>query len=360
MPGVRRRCPRASPTAWSTSSRGAGKSHQTTLPSSSRSRDCGAGRTICANQEDMMNMGVLDESLREILDAVSDGVYVTTREREIVFWSKGAERITGYSSDEVLSRHCHDNILVHTDVLGKNLCFDGCPLQKCIETGERQEVKEVFLKRKDGERLTVYIKASVLQVGNERYGVEVFGELQSVAGSALAEQLRKLSDASIVDQLTGLYNRRYIDTILDQQYGLFKRHFQRFGIVMIDVDKFKNINDSFGFLAGDEALKFVASVVQRSMRSMDFLARFGGDEFIIVCPLIELEGVEKLSGRIVELVHHSVLSSPESQKNVIEVSVSVGGSLVDYKDKSAIDIIARADEALYRVKRDGGDWYALG
>jgi diguanylate cyclase (GGDEF)-like protein/PAS domain S-box-containing protein len=308
----------------------------------------------------MMNTGVLDESLREILDAVSDGVYVTTGEREIVFWSKGAERITGYSSDEVLNRHCHDNILVHTDVLGKNLCFDGCPLQKCIETGEWQEVKEVFLKRKDGERLAVYIKASVLQVGDERYGVEIFGELQSVAGSALAEQLRKLSDVSIVDQLTGLYNRRYIDTILDQQYGLFKRHFQRFGIVMIDVDKFKNINDSFGFLAGDEALKFVASVVQHSMRSMDFLARFGGDEFIIVCPLIELEGVEKLSGRIVELVHHSVLSSPEGQKNVIEVSVSVGGSLVDYKDKSATDIIARADEALYRVKRDGGDWYALG
>ena len=307
-----------------------------------------------------MNTGVLDESLRGILDAVSDGVYVTTGEREIIFWSKGAERITGYSSDEVLNRHCHDNILVHTDVLGKNLCFDGCPLQKCIETGERQEVREILLKRKDGERVAVYVRASVLQVGEERYGVEVFGELQSVAGSALAERLKELSDTSIVDQLTGLYNRRYIDTILDHQYGLFKRHFQRFGLVMIDVDKFQNINDSFGHLAGDEALKLVASVVQRSMRSMDFLARFGGDEFIIVCPLIELEGVEKLSGRIVELVHHSVLSSPESQKNVIKVSVSVGGSMVDYKDKSAADVIARANEALSRVKRDGGDWYALG
>jgi diguanylate cyclase (GGDEF)-like protein/PAS domain S-box-containing protein len=308
----------------------------------------------------MMNTGVLDKSLREILDAVSDGVYVTTVEREIVFWSKGAERITGYSSDEVLNRPCHDNILVHTDVLGKNLCFDGCPLQKCIETGERQEAKEVFLKRKDGERVAVYVNASVLQVGEERYGVEVFGELQSVAGSALAERLKQLSDASIVDQLTGLYNRRYIDTILDQQYGLFKRHFQRFGLVIIDVDKFKNINDSFGHLAGDEALKFVASVLQGTMRSMDLLARFGGDEFIIVCPLIELEGVEKLSERIVGLVHHSVLSSPESQKRVIEVSVSVGGSMLDYKDKSATDVIARAVEALYRVKRDGGDWYALG
>ena len=279
-----------------------------------------------------MNTGVLDESLRGILDAVSDGVYVTNGEREIVFWSKGAERITGYSSDEVLNKHCFDNVLVHTDISGKNLCFDGCPLQKCVETGERQDVKEVFLKRKDGERLAVYVKASALQVGSERYGVEIFGELQSVAGSGLAERLKQLSDASIVDQLTGLYNRRYIDTILDQQYGLFKRHFQRFGLVMIDVDKFKSINDQFGHLAGDEALKFVASVLQRTMRSMDFLARFGGDEFVIVCPLVELEGVENLGKRIVELVHHSV----------------------------ATDIIKRADEALYRVKRDGGDWYALG
>jgi len=188
----------------------------------------------------------------------------------------------------------------------------------------------------------------------------VFGELESVAGSALAERLKQLSDASIVDQLTGLYNRRYIDTILDQQYGLFKRHFQRFGLVMIDVDKIKSINDTFGHLAGDEALKFVASVVQHTMRSMDFLARFGDDEFIIVCPLVELEGIEKLSQRIVELVHHSILSSPEGEKNVIEVSVSVGGSMVDYKDTSATDVIARAEEALSRVKRDGGDWYALG
>jgi len=307
-----------------------------------------------------MNAGVLDEGLRGILDVVSDGVYVTTAERQIVFWSKGAERITGYSSDEVLNRHCYDNILVHTDVLGKNLCFDGCPLQKCIETGERQEAKEVFLKRKDGERLAVYIKTLVLKVGDQQYGVEVFGELRSVPGSSLAERLKQLSDASIVDDLTGLYNRHYIDTILDQQYGLFKRHFQRFGLAMIDVDKFRNINDTFGRSAGDEVLKFVASVVRRTMRSMDFLARFGDDEFIVVCPLVELAGVEKLGQRIVELVHHSVLSSAASQTNTIEVSVSVGGSIVDYKDKSAGDVIARAQEAISRVKRDGGDWYALG
>jgi len=307
-----------------------------------------------------MDAGVLDKSLRDILDVVSDGVYVTTQEREIVFWSKGAERITGYSSDDVLNKHCYDNILVHTDTSGKNLCFDGCPLQTCLETGERQDVQQVFLQRKDGERVAVYVKAARLNIDGQQFGVEIFGELESVAGASLAQKLQQLAENSIVDDLTGLYNRRYIDTILEQQYGLFKRHFQRFGLVMIDVDKFKDINDAFGHLAGDEALKSVASILRRSLRSMDVLARFGGDEFIIVCPLIELEGIEKLSERIVDMVHHSVLSSTDAQGRSIEVTVSVGGSMVDYKDKSAADIIARADEALYRVKRDGGNWHGLG
>jgi len=307
-----------------------------------------------------MNTGVLDENLLGILDAVSDGVYVTTGERKIVFWSKGAERITGYSSDEVLNGHCYDNILIHTDVLGKNLCFDGCPLQKYIGTGERQEAKEVFLKRKDGERLAVYIKALVLQVGDERYGVEIFGELESVATCALTEQLRQSSDALVIDQLTGLYNRPYLDTILRGQYALFKRYFQRFGFVVIDVDKFKDINDTFGRLAGDEALKFVASVLQSTMRSTDFLARFGGDEFAILCPFVELDGIEQLGKRIVEQVHHKDVSSPADPKRAIELTVSVGGATVDNNDMLATDIITRAQEAISRVKRDGGDGYALG
>jgi diguanylate cyclase (GGDEF)-like protein/PAS domain S-box-containing protein len=307
-----------------------------------------------------MIVGVLDESLRAVLDAVSDGVYVTTSEREIVFWSKGAERITGYSSDEVVGKHCYDNILVHVDVLGKNLCFDGCPLQTSIESGERQGAKEVFLKRKDGERLAVYVKASVLQIGDERYGVEVFGELESVTTSALTEKQSQSSDASVVDRLTGLYNRPYLDTILREQYALFKRFFQRFGLVVVDIDKFQDINDEFGSLAGDEALKFVATTLQHTMRSTDFIARFGGDEFAILCPLVELDGIEQLSKRIVEQIHHKDVSSPADPKKVIELSVSVGGATVDNNDKLATDIIERAKEAISRVKRDGGDWYALG
>lgn len=304
-----------------------------------------------------METDPLNSSLREILDAVSDGVYVTTDDREIVFWSQGAERLTGYGAADVLGKHCFDNILIHTDLLGRNLCVDGCPLWACIKTGERQHVDEVFLKRKDGSRLAVYVKAARLQVDGRVYAVEVFGDLQSVAGSVLTQKINELSDASTIDQLTGLFNRRYIDSILDAQFDMFKRVHQRFGIVMLDVDKFKYINDTFGHLAGDEALRLVACSLRSTMRGMDYLARFGGDEFIIVCQMAETSGMESLGQRAIGLVHNSVLSSQDGKS--IYLSISAGAAVAERQDATAQDVLKRADEALYRAKNRGGNEFVL-
>ena len=80
-------------------------------------------------------LSAFDPDFGQILDAISDGVYVTTAEREIVYWSRGAERITGYSAEEVVGKHCYDNILVHTDLDGLNLCLNGCPLDATIKSG---------------------------------------------------------------------------------------------------------------------------------------------------------------------------------------------------------------------------------
>lgn len=306
-----------------------------------------------------METQVLDSGLRRILDAVTDGVSVVDPEGKIVFWNKGAERVTGVPSSEALGRHCAD-LLICTDLSGRNLRAEGGLLQVTDGTGEPVEAAEVFLMRKDGERVAVNVRMSALDVEGARCCVEVFSEVQAAANGDLAQRLQKFAESSIIDELTGLYDRRYIDTILDEQYGLFKRHFQRFGLVLVDIDGFKDMRETFGDLAADEVVKSVASILGRSPRSTDFLARYGEDEFIVVCPLIELEGIEKLSQRIVELVHHPVLSSAGPQSRSIDVTVSVGGSMVDYKDKTAADIVARAREAISRVQRDGGNWYGLG
>jgi two-component system cell cycle response regulator len=242
----------------------------------------------------------IDGAFRHILDAISDGVYVVGPDRTIVYWSAGAERITGYAPDDVVGRRCDEEILVHTDLTGTRLCVTGCPLQDCIDSGREHSIREVFLKRKDGERLAVYVKTAVFDIEGRRYGVEIFGELESVAGKELAGRIQELSDSAVSDPLTGLFNRRYLDAALAQQFAMFRRLGRRYGVIQMDIDTLKTINDQLGHATGDEAIRFIAGILASNARDMDIAARFGGDEFVIICGLATEDdlAVYGLGGRI--------------------------------------------------------------
>jgi diguanylate cyclase (GGDEF)-like protein/PAS domain S-box-containing protein len=300
---------------------------------------------------------IIDSGFRHVLNAITDGVYVTTAEREIVFWSDGAERITGYSADEVVGKHCYDDVLIHTDTTGRRLCFDGCPLQDCIKNGVERVVNEVFLMRKDGTRLPVYVKTTVFEEDGRTLGVEIFGELESVAGSDLAAQVQELTDSSITDPLTGLFNRRYFDAALDQQFAMLRRMGRRYGMLYIDVDDFKTVNDTLGHAGGDEALKFIASVIERSARKMDVVARCGGDEFVMLCAVSSEDELEAAAQRIVGMVRDSRFRLGHDAG--VNLTVSLGGSLVAANDSDARQCLDRADEAMYRVKDAGRNGVAL-
>jgi diguanylate cyclase (GGDEF)-like protein/PAS domain S-box-containing protein len=300
-----------------------------------------------------MAESTIGSRLELILDTMTDGVYVVDADREIVYWSAGAERITGYSSGEVVGKHCHDNVLVHTDLHGKQLCFTGCPLEDCIRTGKRYSVNEVFLKRKDGERLAVYVKTATFEEGGQTFGVEIFGELESVAGQDLASRVQELSETSITDPLSGLFNRRYFDAALQQQYDMYRNLGRRYGVMHIDVDNFKNINDTLGHATGDEAIRFVASVLSRNARKMDVVARYGGDEFAVICSVASREELEGYGQRLITIIHESQFA-PAAQAGA-PLTISVGGALVDDLDLSARSTVERADEAMYAAKNGGRD-----
>lgn len=298
-----------------------------------------------------------DRFLTDLIDAIPDGVYVTTADREIVYWSEGAARITGYSADDVVGCRCCDDVLVHEDVYGRRLCTDACPLQQCIDDGRPRNVNEVFLKREDGERLPVYIKTRRFEVEGRVYGVEVFGELESVAGREVARLVQELSDSAVTDPLTGLLNRRYVDIYLEQQFNLFTRLGQRFGVTHIDIDDFKLVNDTYGHAAGDEALRFISTVLSDGTRKMDLLARYGGDEFVIVSGVAGQEGLEQLCGRMRQTVRGSRFATPSEE--AVQLTISVGSTLVRPEDPSAAAVMARADEMMYEVKHAGGDGFKL-
>jgi len=299
----------------------------------------------------------LDRFLTDLIDAIPDGIYVTNERREIVYWSEGAERITGYSAADIIGSHCYDDILVHEDVYGHKLCTDSCPLEKSIGDGQPRAVNEVFLKREDGERLPVYVKTRRFEIEGRVYGVEVFGELESVAGREVARLVQELSDTAITDPLTGLFNRRYVDIYLEQQFNLFKRLGQRFGLTLIDLDEFKAINDAFGHATGDEALRFAATILSDGTRKMDLLARYGGDEFIVVSGVGAEDGLQHLGERALHSVRSSRFVTPTEE--AITLTVSVGGTLVRADDESAAAAMERADRAMYEVKHAGGDGFRL-
>lgn len=298
-----------------------------------------------------------DGAYKHILDAISDGVYVVGPDRTVEYWSAGAERITGYSAGEVVGRRCDEQILAHTDLDGRRLCVHGCPLQDCLEGGEERSSREVFLRRKDGVRLAVYVKTAAFEVEGRRHGVEIFGELESVAGRQLTRRIQDLSDSAVSDPLTGLFNRRYLDAALAQRFAMYKRLGQRYGVIQMDIDTLKEINDELGHATGDEAIRFVAGILADNARDMDVTARLGGDEFVVICGLADADDLTAYGRRLVGLIRDSRFAAADTAG--LRLTVSGGGALVTAEDRDERDALRRADEAMYAAKHGGRDEFAV-
>jgi len=199
----------------------------------------------------------------------------------------------------------------------------------------------------------VYVKCAVFKQAGRALGVEVFGELKDVAGEALAARVQELSDSSITDPLSGLFNRRYFDAALEQSFGMYRRLQRRYGVLHLDIDDFKSINDTLGHAAGDEAIRFVASVLSSNARTMDVAARYGGDEFAVICPVATPDELQSYGQRLLRLVRESHSTAVEDAG--FSLTLSVGGTLIVGSDLDAQTALARADEAMYEVKRAGRD-----
>ena len=286
-----------------------------------------------------------DRFLSDLIDAIPEGVYVVNDQREIVFWSEGAERITGYVAEDVVGSRCYDGILSHEDISGRGLCADACPLADCLSDGRPRTVDEVFLKREDGERLAVSVKTRRFEIDGRRYGIEVFGELEAVAGRETARLTQRLSDEAVTDELTGLFNRPYIDIVLEQHFSLYRRIGQRFGVTQIGVDVFKTVNDAFGRATGDEALKFVATILSDGTRKMDLLARYRGDEFVIVSAVGSDDELRNVGQRALHTLRGSRFVTPTEE--ALALTASVGATLVRAGDESGGGVLKRADVAMH-------------
>ncbi|MFZ0292465.1 MAG: GGDEF domain-containing protein [Candidatus Sulfotelmatobacter sp.] len=162
---------------------------------------------------------------------------------------------------------------------------------------------------------------------------------------------------SVRDALTGLYNRRYLEEVLDRETRRAGRAGQSMGILMLDLDHFKRFNDTYGHDAGDAVLRETAAFLLKNVRAEDFVCRYGGEEFVVILPTADVEGsttrAEKLRSKIREL------SIMHQGKSLGMVTFSIGVAAFPVHGMSPKELMAAADGALYEAKRGGRDQVAI-
>src|SRR5438105_1288443 len=164
--------------------------------------------------------------------------------------------------------------------------------------------------------------------------------------NAYHEEIYRLTT---VDGLTQIFNRRYFLEQLDREVSRAKRYRRELSLILFDIDKFKNINDSFGHLAGDYVLKQLATVIKGKIRREDVLARYGGEEFAIVLPEIDMANAVSFSEKVRKIVEKAPFKFEETK---IQVTVSVGVATSD-ENGDAAALIKRTDDKLYEAKNAG-------
>lgn len=285
---------------------------------------------------------------RELLNNIAEGVYFVDRERRVTFWNKGAERISGYTAQEVIGSRCADNILRHVDVQGNPLCANGCPLLAVMEDGAMREA-EVFMHHKHGHRMPVVVRAVPMRdaSGSVIGAAETF--FSNVKNINVLEDIEKLRQEALADPLTGVGNRRYADIRLQECEETMRGHGVPFGVLFVDLDHFKRVNDTWGHEAGDKVLRMAAQTLASALRTLDAVCRWGGEEFVVVAPNITFDALRILAERLRMLVENSWL---DHEGERISVTASFGAA-VSRQEETAAQVVSRADRQVYMSKEAG-------
>jgi diguanylate cyclase (GGDEF)-like protein/PAS domain S-box-containing protein len=286
---------------------------------------------------------------RELLDHMSDGVYFVDRQRRIQYWNKSAQQLTGYAAAEVVGRPCHESRLCHSGEHGGCMCEAECPLTACMADGEAREVT-VLLRHKVGRRLPAAVRVRPMTDANGVIvgAIEIFSD--DSAHSEARRKIESMRRLAYLDHLTQMPNRRFLETTLASAVAEFRVSQQPFGVLVVDLDEFKAINDGFGHILGDRVLRVAGEVLSHSLRPTDTVGRWGGDEFVAVVRNVDPQTLSRLAARCVRLVKQT--SIPLNEGHEIPLSFSIGAAL-SRPGEAAEEILHRADELMYQSKAAG-------
>ncbi|MGV2114394.1 sensor domain-containing protein [Agrobacterium salinitolerans] len=302
-------------------------------------------RDITARKQSEESLSEVRAQLQGVLQTIPDIVWLKSVGGTYLLCNHAFERLTGYEEADVVGKSDYELF----DVDRAQYIRD---LDRKIEDAGHVVVEEEWVTHKDsGERIRLETR-KVPMLGPEGTVTAILGVSRDI--TELYRSRQKIHQMAFFDPLTVLPNRALFSDRLQQMIADAASSGQRAGMMLIDIDHFKAVNDTMGHPAGDELLCQVADRLRASVRSCDTVARLGGDEFAILLPEIpQEEDISRIAGRVLEKIHERF----QIDGKEVFVSCSIGISHYPDDSKDADDLVKYADSAMYLAKRSGRDGF---
>jgi diguanylate cyclase (GGDEF)-like protein/PAS domain S-box-containing protein len=292
-----------------------------------------------------------EESRRLLLHAIGDGVFGVNAAGQLTFVNPAALRMLGFSAEEMLGQSAHA-MIHHSHGDGSNYAVEECPMYASYSKAIDSHVIDETLWRKDGSSFPVeYSSMSITQEG------KVVGAVVSFKDITKRRQTEeKIRQMAYHDSLTGLPNRKLFSDRLGIALTQAPRNQKMIGVGMLDLDHFKDVNDTLGHDVGDLLLKTTAERLSAALRKGDTVARFGGDEFVLILP--DLKGAKdaiRVAQKIVDSFQKPFLI--DAHRLVVTTSIGIAVYPDDGTDEGVL--LKNADIAMYQAKQAGRNRYRL-
>ncbi len=268
-------------------------------------------------------------------------IFEIYKEFEVQFKENTLTRITFKNILFTVQREVEE-IISNIDDYQKNLTKKETEIEKKHEKTEDESTKEILVE--------ILNELRGLKEQNEFFKGKI--KLQADKIKKLEDELTETKKEANLDHLTGLLNRRAFDESVNKLIEKYKTSKIPLSFIFIDIDFFKEVNDTYGHTIGDKTLKDVAETLRRYLRNEDIIGRYGGEEFAVVLPNIKLDTALKIADRLRNAIKNRTIKVDDY---LIKITASFGVAEIDDSVNSVDDLVKKADLALYSAKKDGRD-----
>jgi len=302
------------------------------------------GRDITEHKQVVQALKQRETQLSNLMDNLPGMAYRCLNDADwtMKFVSSGCWKLTGYDSAALTdSREITYATIIHED--------DRQQVERVVNRAlglKRPFAMEYRIRRRDGSIIWVWEQGQSVRIGEELF---LEGIILDINQRKVMEQ--ELERLATHDPLTGLYNRRELEQQLKDELARAIRYKRPLSLLWLDVDHFKRINDRHGHLAGDEVLRRLSRLLQSRVRTIDYVARYGGEELVIVLPEVDENESLEMAERLRRLIESNPI--PIAGDMEVKVTVSIGVASFPVHGRETAQLFKKADEAMYRAKQQG-------